>query len=247
MTSDKREEAGTATPPVPVMLDLAALGGYTAADAQSDSYARILLLGPAKSGKTTSIVTTAPKPVIINCDGQSALKYPAKKGAEFLAFDAHTRAEWKKAVGNAIKCVEAGAANTIVVDTISLLCDDLLDEITVTMTGWDVWTELATCVMQGIKRLMKAQAHLFVISHMTPDSDAAAGIMPAIGGKLKIRLPAILDDWILLDVEADRKPHERLFLLGPQKSWTHSGRNVKRTCAIQATVPALFEELGIPL
>jgi hypothetical protein len=56
-------------------------------------------------------------------------------------------------------------------------------------------------------------------------------------------LPALLDDWIMLEV--DPASGKRNFLLGPQKNWTASGRNIKRSCVIEADVKLLFKELGI--
>lgn len=211
-------------------------------------FARVLLLGPAKAGKTTAIAGTAPQPLVINCDGIGATK-GAKHvyDSTFDVVDAFTRAGLKQAVTTAEKMVAAGITKTVVLDTATLLADSLLDEISVTLTGWDKWDELESCIIGALRRLLKLPAHLFVIAHMDPAKDPTEGIMPSIGGKLKKRLPALLDDWILLDVENDRKPHERAFLLGPQKTWTHSGRNIRKKEMCAATVPVLLERLGIAL
>lgn len=227
--------------------DLEAMGVVDQDGAAESEFARILVLGPAKAGKTTCILATAPSPLCINCDGLSATKGAREEGGKFLVVDATTRATLKAAVGIAEKLVAAGDVKTVVLDTATLLADNLLDEISVTLTGWDVWSELSSVVTHAVKRLCRLPAHIFVVAHMAPDKDVAEGIMPAIGGKLKSRLPALLDDWILLDVEPGRKPFERQWLLGPQKTWTHSGRNIRRTIAVEATVPALFAELGIAL
>lgn len=220
------------------------LGLYTADNAAEDAFARIMVLGPAKAGKTTCIALSAPKPLIINCDGLGATHGASAEGASFLAVDATSRKSWVSAVGKAKAAVEAGLARTVIVDTVTLLADSLLDEISLTLTGWDIWAELNQVVLAGVKQLLKLDAHLFVVAHMTPDADAAAGILPAIGGKLKVRLPALMHDWILLDVEPGRKP-ERQWLLGPQKHWNHSGRNIRRSTTCDAVGPALFAELGI--
>jgi hypothetical protein len=226
--------------------ELEALGIYDQTSAQENAYARVLLIGPAKAGKTTCLALTSPGPaLIINCDGDGATKGAAAQGAEFMAIDATNRPSWKRAVGLAHQLAAEGKVRTIIVDTVTLLCDNLLDDITVTLEGWEVWRELAEVLRGGIKKLLTAEAHVFVVAHVEPESDSAAGILPSIPGKMKVKIPGLLDDWILLDVEAERQPHERQFLLGPQKSWTHSGRNVKRTCAIPADVGELFRELGI--
>jgi hypothetical protein len=75
---------------------MAALGFYSQQDARDSAFARLLLLGPSKLGKTTAVVSTAPGPVVVlNADGDSALKYPAKIGAKFGALDITNRREWQ--------------------------------------------------------------------------------------------------------------------------------------------------------
>lgn len=227
----------------------ASLGILTQDEVVENAFARVLLLGPAKAGKTTAIAGTAPQPLVLNCDGIGASKgaknvYP---DSTFDVLDCHTRAELKSSISKVEKMVTAGITKTVVLDTVTLLADSLLDEIKLTLTGWDVWDELESCVMGALKRLCALPVHVVVIAHMNPAKDPTEGIMPAIGGKLKTRLPAYLDDWILLDIENDRKPFERAFLLGPQKTWTHSGRNIRKKTMCEATFPALCAELGIAL
>lgn len=232
---------------LPTQAELEELGLSDQDTAAENAFARVLVLGPAKAGKTTCLASTAPRPFVINCDGQSATKGPKELGASFIVADATTRASWRKSCQLAVKLANDGKIGTIIVDTLTLLADNLLDEIAVTLDGYDRWNELAAQLCKGLKGLMTAPAHLFVVCHMTPDHDAAAGILPAIPGNSKIKIPGMLDDWILLDVEPGRKPHERVWLLGPQKTWNHSGRNIRRSVAIEATVPALLTELGIAL
>lgn len=239
------DAAGAVDPP----LVIPGFELYDAGTALDTAFARVMVLGPAKAGKTTCVVKGAPSALIINCDGANATKGAAGQGAKFHALDVTSKATWHSACRGAAQLAEQGKVRTIVVDTASLLADMLLDELSVTLTGWDVWTELASNVIKGIKVLREAPAHLFVNAHMTPDADAAAGILPAIGGKLKVRLPALLDDWVLLDVEPGRKiagrDAERAWLLGPQKSWTHSGRNIRRTTIVPATFDDLLAALQI--
>lgn len=226
-----------------------ALEVYSQADATSDAYARILVLGAPKIGKTTCIVKSAPKPLIINCDGASATKGAANLGATFSAVNVGSIRSWQEACALAIKGAAEGTYSTVIVDTVTLLADTLEKELRAKgLAGWDLAGALNDALAEGVDLLRnKLAAHLFFVAHITPDHEGVAGTLPDIYGRMKKRLPQAVDDWILLDVEPGRKPHERVFLLGPQKAWTHSGRNVKRTCQVEADVVPLFEELGIPL
>lgn len=211
------------------------------------AFARVLVLGPAKAGKTTAIAKTAPKPLILNCDGSMATKGASNQGAKFKALDINSKRDLDEAIKKAAELVEAGEVQTILWDTVSLCSDMLTEDAKTKFTGWDIWSELQSNLIGAYKNLAAIPAHLFLICHMTPDYDGAAGVMPEIGGKSKTKLPALIDDWIFLDIEVGRKPHERMFLLGPQKCWNHSGRNIKKVSMCEATVPALFEQLGIAL
>jgi hypothetical protein len=249
--SDLNGQAGLAAGAVDAAAAAAELrakfGVMTQDEAKENAFARILLLGPAKAGKTTAIAGTAPKPLVLNCDGLSATKGAKRVHAasRFDVIDVNSRASLIHGVKAAEAMVAAGHTRTVILDTATLLVDNILDEVTKAgFEGWDRWDELEKAVMGSVKRLAALEAHLFVISHMDPTKDPAQGILPTIGGKLKTRLPAMLDDWILLDVDPERDP-ERVFLLGPQKTWTHSGRNIRRKCMVEADVEALFEELGI--
>jgi hypothetical protein len=247
-------EVGEAPASDAIPDELAKLGIISGDEAKDNAFARVLLLGPAKGGKTTCVATTAPDPLIINCDGDSATKYAAKtlrdnNGKAFMQIDVPrkgVRAAWKRAVSAAEKAVSMGAARTVIVDTVSLLGENVVREVSLTLEGFERWGEIGDVLKGGLAALLDLEAHVFILGHMIGNHEDAAGIMPMLKGDTKVWLPAKVDDWVLLDVEAGRKP-ERQFLLGPQKQWNHSGRNIKRTCAIEATVPALFKELGLTL
>jgi hypothetical protein len=212
------------------------------------AFARILMLGQPKIGKTTALLTSAPRPLIINCDAEDATKYANRNGAKYLQLDAYDRKTWKAAVQRAKKLAAEGVIKSIIVDSLTMLADNLLNEISVTLEGFDLWNEFDSQFRGGCKSVMKAEAHVFLVAHITPDykeRDDSAGIAPLIPGQSKVKLPAAVSDYVLF--ELDPTTGERQFLLGPQKSWNFSGRNVKRSCKVKATVPDLFGELGIAL
>lgn len=228
--------------------NLEALGVYDQAAALQDSYARILVVGPPKAGKTTCLATSAPSPLILNCDGHGATRGASNSGGKFLAIDVQGVAGWKRAVTNAATLVQEGTVRTVIVDTVTLLASELLDELSLKLDGWDLWGELRDLMRRGIGRLCKLDAHVFIVAHMMPDRseiEDSAGILPSIPGKLKVEIPGMLADWILLDVDPERTPHPRMWVLGPQKRWKASGRHIQGSSLVPATVPALFDALGL--
>ena len=246
MTAEPAAAAAAIPAPEAIADRLAKLGVYNQDTIADSAYANVLVLGYPKIGKTTCLATTAPKPLIINCDGPSATKGAVKEGAKFLSVDATNRASWAKAQQIARDLVASGDVGSIIVDSVSLLYDNLLDDITLTLEGFDAWKELHRVGMGGLKKLGTLPAHLFLVAHFEPDSDGNAGILPLIPGQDKKKIGAWVNDWVLLDCDPGRKPM-RQFVLGPQGKWNAQGRNMRRSCTVDATVPALFAEMGIPL
>lgn len=222
------------------------------AEVAKESYARVLVLGAAKIGKTTSIASTAPKPLIINCDVEGGTQYAAKElGAEFYEIRVSNtngvgaKNAWTQARRAAKELAEAGEIRSIILDTVTLLGESLLEDLSVTLEGFELWKAYYDQVIGGYKRLAELPAHIFVVGHMDPgDENGVGGILPLIPGKAKRVLTAMCSDCVLFDYEAGRKPDERAFLLGPQKFWTHSGRNIRRTCVVKPDATALLKEMG---
>ncbi len=237
VTTD-REEGATVGGDLPPLE-----GVMTGDEAADESFARVLLLGPMKQGKTTALLTTSPGPIlVINCDGVGATKYPKSQGAKFYQIDVRTRKQWISACKKAVALAAEGKIKTIVVDTITLLGDEILEELKI-VDGYDKWAELADSITTGCRQLFGASAHLFIVAHMDPREDEVAGIMPLIPGKTKVWLPSKVADWVLFCVD---DTGQRKFLVGAQGKWSHSGRNVKRSVTINADVRDLLAELEIP-
>lgn len=238
-------EGSNPTGPSPEYL--ASLGVQTQDDASENAFARVLIIGPPKVGKSTAVLATAPKVFHINCDGPSSTKGAFNLGANFLTAEAYNRRDWIKACKTAARLVTDGHCATVMVDSLTLLVDNIVDDASLTLGGHELWKEVADKVVGGVKSLMGLGAHLFVIAHMQPGKEGESGILPSVAGSSGKRVPALLDDWVLFDAVAGRQPHERMFQLGMQGAWSASGRNIRRSIAVQATVPALLDEMGIKL
>lgn len=235
----------------PSSPDLSRFGVYDQSSAQEDAFARVLLLGPAKLGKTTCLTLTAPDPLVLNCDGISATKGAAKQGAQFKALDCTNVATWKTNCVNAVEIAKLGGCRTIIVDTITLMQDAIIDDLTAKgLEGRDLWSEVLQLTLKGIKILKQAPAHLFVVAHMIPGTkDETEGILPLIAGQSAQRVPAMLHDNVLFVYDETRAGQEpvphRFFACGPQGTWRYGGRHIKSSCQIPADVLELFDVMGI--
>lgn len=219
-------------------------GFYTEEDDADDAYARILVTGPPKIGKTVAVVTTSPQPVVVlNCDGKGALAPARRYGGKFFARDITSAKDWLNATRDVQKLAATGDVRTCVVDTLTALVNNTISrEMMRDYEGFEIWRQTQDCVMTGINKLRDADCHLLVIAHITKDE--AAGLLPDVPGALGRLVPALLHDWISVahDGKADS---ERVFLIGPQENWTRSGRHVKRSIILPANVKKLLTEFEI--
>lgn len=240
MTQEIKQEK-----PAAPAFSLADLGCYTAAEIAESARARVLIVGPPKCGKTAALVT-APKMLLINCDGPNAAKGAANVvDQEFSVIDVQSIASWKRAVDIAKKAVAAKVVESIAVDTLTLLADNVLDQLkTQGFQGFDLWNELDSVIRGTLKQLLQLDAHIFLTCHMHASYEGGAGILPLYPGQGKNKIAGMVDDWLLMDCVVGRKP-ERQFILSPQSDWGGNCRSWKRQDTCEATVPALFAALGI--
>jgi hypothetical protein len=236
--------------PAPIAMPVAAParklppGVMTSKQIEDEAYARILLVGAAKIGKTTCLLQTAPRPLIINADGKGATQYAAKSGADYLEIPARNVAEWDKARAVARQLVAAGEIDTIIVDSYSLLSEKLIEDLLETTADKrQAFGKLRELLVGGYNKLAMLEAHLFVVAHLQPAWEGIAGVLPLVQGSAKDVLPAMVADWVLFDYEPKRDP-QRGFVVGPQGEWTASGRHIKRSCIVPPDAKALLAELG---
>lgn len=244
---------------------------FTAGEVKQNSYARILLLGAPKAGKTVACCTSSPRPIdVINCDGHYALAstIPFVADDAFTSVTVRCNADWQAACREEYDRAVRGEVRTIVVDTLTMLADTILDEARYVRAGKatrggtgavgmdaaaakmdvDGWQLYADAVMgsegrSGLRLLLGAPAHLIITAHMAPIGDYVSGVLPAVPGKvIPNQLPRLIDDWILFECDVSGN---RRFVLGPQDNWNHSGRNIRKVEKIDADVGLLLEKLGI--
>lgn len=204
--------------------------------------------GAIVTHNTTACLKTSPKPIfVINCDGPSALVGARNQGASgYRAVDVTNGQQWVDAVQLALRLAQAGEAQTVIIDPISTLSDSIVYDVESFKEGHELWKEVLDLLSGGMRELKaNLEAHLILTAHPIPNEDGLLGILPGVAGQSKWKIPAMMHDWIWLDVDTKKDPVERNFLIGPQKSWNHGARNAKRSIAIEADVTELLKELGI--
>lgn len=223
-----------------------ALEIYSDDDLQECAFARVLLTGDAKAGKTTLVGTTAPGPILfLNCDGMGAPIAAKRHGGKFMVVDIGGIEQLQEAVQLACTMAAKGEVRTVVLDTITLLVNVVLltqlrhryrNEKDV---GFIVYRETGLAVIAALQKLINMPAHLFVLAHY----DTKDGLI-TLEGKLKKDVPGLVHDRIHLTFDPKKDPTRQL-LIGPTASGLSGGRNSDESKTIAADIKLLLGELGI--
>lgn len=226
------------------------LDWQTEDDIKNCSFARVLVTGDRKAGKTTRVLTTAPGPIaVLNADGDGATQPAVRHGAKFRSLNVTTPDLWTAGVKAACDMAAKDEIRTIVVDTITLLVNvNLALHYGRIYDGYDIWSATYKNFMDGMMMLKNANAHVFYLAHYDMDS----GLL-TLDGKLKKDVPALVNDIVHLDFKPGRKMKvgddvvalDRAFQIGPSANGLSGGRSSEENKLIPADVGILFEELGI--
>lgn len=218
-----------------------ALDVYDESELAESSFARILLTGDPKAGKTTCVLCTAPQPILVlNCDKPGAPMAAKRHGAKFKTVDVETSGVWREAVRYAISEAKAERVATIVVDTVTMLINNCLAlEMKRKFQGFDIWREVHAGAMQPMNDLLAAQAHVFMLAHY-----AVSDGQITVQGGMKTDIPALIHDRVHLEFNPKNTP-ARFFHIGPSASGLSGGRNSDESKIIAADVGVLLKELGI--
>jgi hypothetical protein len=213
---------------------------YDENELAAGAHARILVTGAPKAGKTTAVLTTAPGPIcVLNCDGPGAAMAAKRHGAKGLRIlDVTSPTKWKKGVAAACAQAEAGEVKSIVVDTVTVLVNQVLTlDYNTRFSGFEIWRNVLDAGMRGLMKLLSAPAHVFILSHYSVDD----GLI-TLAGSLKQDVPALVHDRIHLEFDPKATP-PRFFHVGSGPlTGGRSGRSEHRT--IPADVKLLLTELG---
>lgn len=225
---------------------------YSSKDVKDKGKARILFMGPAKSGKSTSIALTAPQPIFFLNFDKGGLIGPAGLKAQFEAediFDIST-------LGTALNYVEKEMKGkepfrTVVVDPLSTLGRMVEAELRRRgLDGWDIWREFDNVINGMFTRVMSLDAHVIFTCHAdaaADDGGGDTGHLPVFPGKNKHLIPAQLNDILWLEVTPgrDKEPTKREFLVGAQGKWKHGCRSLSFVGRMPADFTAFMKRAEI--
>lgn len=221
---------------------------YTATDVRArPRILRMLLCGGAKTGKTCSAVNTSPKPVFVfQTDGRGALDPATDLGGEFTAEDINSMASYKRTF--AWLKMNTKDFNTVVFDNITVFATVVEAEVRKDMPNTtnprDIYPELERRLMDVVNELIHIPQHLIIIGHVEQPKDSAPGNfghMLGVTGKSKMRICAMVQDWVLLDVSMDGNEVRRDFLLAPQGNWNKAVRSIQNVSRMPANVSAFID------
>jgi hypothetical protein len=234
----------------------------SAKELEREDFLRVLLMGPAKIGKTTTVVATSPGPVrVLLCEHDSALKHSVRLGVDFT-FDRVTG--WNtmsKALLEAKRDCKEEGLGTVVVDPFSEFAANLLDEcLNATDTGRGpdgrrAYPEYNKRIRHVLNQLFRLPCHVVVITHYIdtgggevrpdgggdPTPQTGEGIVPLLAGKARALVAAQFPDVVWMDyVKGDR-----VLVTGPRGAWGPGCRSLGETRILPADVMSGKKNVGI--
>lgn len=226
---------------------------YSVADIRSREFIlRMLLVAPPKSGKTSAAVLTSPRPVFVfNTDGKGGLDYCALSGEiddeDLIVEDAIDRQGLMR--GLQYLRAHKSSIKTVVFDNISAFASKLESEIREEIGRNDprvLYPELSRIMLLLLNDLLALPQHLVVIGHTDPAESnkmaASFGHILSVSGRAKITIPAMIQDWVWLNLDVDNQGVvKREFLLSPEGNWTRGVRSIRDVKRMPADITRFIE------
>jgi hypothetical protein len=230
-----------------------------ASELSNNPFLRVLLMSPAKVGKTFVSVTTSPAPVrVILCEDDSALRPVLRITDKFSVSEARKLGkgafvEMQNVLLEAKNDAKDGKVKTVIVDPFSEFAHHLLEEsfeVNKTGSGADngmvAYGEYARRLDHIIDYMFTIPCHLIVISHYATESPEMTGqikkqgegIVPLIPGKMRNRMGGKFGDILWMDIDP-KDNNKRVFVTGPRGAW---GPGCRHAHGAQI-IPADFGEL----
>lgn len=225
---------------------------YTQTDIIAGSksgHVKVMLGGPPKGGKTTTVLKTSPTPIyVVNAD-PGGLTGAAREGAVFDFDDVFTFNALKSSLAYLRK--EHAKYKTVVIDSFTWLAKNLENEAkSYGRSGYELWGPHGDTLLAMALTIVELPVHAVIIAHLLDSGNDAGsfGVLPAVGGQSKVLVPALAQDWLWLEVTPGKTAEEepkREFLLGPQGNWKHGCRSIKSVGRMEANITEFIKRAGL--
>lgn len=220
-------------------------GWQTEEEVQAQATWRGLVTGQSGCGKTTQVLTTCPKPAaVLNCDGHGQADPAIRHGAkQLLIRDIASKDDWLRETDVAIRLAELGRVRSIVVDTVTMLVNQILVLQLAQKLGDDnfgVYRGTQHAGLRGLRALLdQTHAHVFIIAH----NKRATGDLD-VEGALKSAIPAMVNERVHMVLDNKKSP-SRIFQVGNSGDGFSKSRGLDGYFEIPADIGELLELMGI--
>lgn len=223
---------------------------------ERDPFLRVLLLGSAKCGKSTSSILSMSNAFgagyVLCCGDKSGMGPAARKTKKFSFDIVRDENDMEACLKEARRGVKEGEYKWIFMDDFSLYASFLegsLRDASAAQSqsrqpdGRRYWPEYKQRLLNTVRRLFDVKAHVVFASHwITPSPEidgqrakSGTGIVPMIGGSAREELPALFQDVIFMEKLTEKgKPDRRVFQVNPEGVWGPGCRSVDGTQSIDA-------------
>jgi hypothetical protein len=244
---------------------------HAASALERETYLRVLLMGAAKCGKTTtaidSLVRAFGPGYVLVCGDKSGLEPAVRRTKKFEWDLIRDENDMETALKEARRGVKEGKYKWIVNDDFSLYASwlegALRDASAVANKskqpdGRRYWPEYKSRLLNIVRRSLDINAHAVFITHFIEQSGeitdpetgvtqrpkSGIGIVPMIGGSAREELPALFKDVIFMEKAA--RGDERVFKINPQGVWGPGCRSVDGTRDIPADFGEFMKAMSSP-
>lgn len=229
-----------------------------ASEIEAASFLRLLVLGSPKSGKSCTVIKSAPGfSYVINSDDVYSLR-PVLQFTDQFEYDVALGTELRsieKCIHFAREGVKAGKYQTIIWDTITKYvwrAEDVFAKATENGQGEPdgrrYHPKLRKHVLNILDRLFEIPAHVIVNSHWADVAGALIdnqldkegdGIAPMLVGQLRVVVPAAFQDVVFLE----KKGEKRDFVTSSSGVWGPGCRNLPGVKTMPADISLLWGEM----
>jgi hypothetical protein len=235
---------------------------------EKDPHLRVLVMGPAKLGKTTTAVcTTQGKTRVLLCESDTALSEAKRRKGNFdfeRCLDVNKPYEQMTTyLVQAKEDAKSGAIQSVLIDPLSDFADRLLAQsfrLNLTSNqeedGRRAYPHCTKRLLHCLDLAFTIPCHLIVVCHYLeiggqemPGSTKRTGdgIVPLLPGQARARVAAKFNDVLWFDIDKT-DTSKRVFITGPQGAWGPGCRSLSQFNILPADFSNLIEVFvnGLP-